>query len=613
MLAQDAFPSRLEVAKQGVRDCLESFSGQQVGLVIYGGSSSISCPLTNDYDFVRYMLNQVEPRSVEFGGTLLLSAVEKSIDQVLDSDRAGYHDLVVLTDGEDHGPGIEKLAERIKESGVSPLLVGIGDSVSGSRIPISNDEGTMIPLKHEGAIVYTKLQDEDLARLARLSPGGSYVKAGTSPFHLGDIYRDFAEGKESLRSEGGTGYVVYKEGAFWILPLAFALTLLRKGRSSWQGGSTALIGFLTIVMSAPKTEAQEGLDSVDFEQASEWLKAERFADAGTAFNEVALRMEASGDSRERLAVVTFNEGLSYHSLAKATLEASPREALSAAVYAQDLFFKSARLWPENRRSGMRLNSVAFLIEEIEARIETEEKRAQERDEAIEELLNRIRALLEAQTELKDRVAEADIDRRPVNRRAPRPANEPERTPLNAEATGAAFEDGQNILRLEGMSIRERMSEMDDEYTLLGAAGSEGRTLESILNRPMELMGEAIEAQREAEELLPQWGHWPAARSRQSVAIDRLQEILDLFASSSDEEGEGEWDEEDWEEYMDSDEGESMSSSLPVKGDFRQDSLMQPLPVPSFSAEDVLMEEMGNQQFRQQQRAKAQAGKVEKDW
>jgi hypothetical protein len=127
------------------------------------------------------------------------------------------------------------------------------------------------------------------------------------------------------------------------------------------------------------------------------------------------------------------------------------------------------------------------------------------------------------------------------------------------------------------------------------------------------MGEAVGGQLEAEELLSQWHYWSAARVRQSVAIDRLQEILDLFASNRDDEGEGEWDDEDWEEYVDTDPGEAVASSLPMKGEFREDSLMQPLPIPNFSVEDVLMEEMGSQQFRQEQRAKANAGKVEKDW
>jgi len=127
------------------------------------------------------------------------------------------------------------------------------------------------------------------------------------------------------------------------------------------------------------------------------------------------------------------------------------------------------------------------------------------------------------------------------------------------------------------------------------------------------MQKALEAQKEAEELLPQWRYWISARARQSETIDRLQEILDLFASNSEDEGEGDWNEEDWEEFMDTDPGEAVAASMPMKGEFRKDAMMQPLPIPNFSAEDILMEEKSSQQFRQQQRAKANAGKVEKDW
>ncbi|MCH2613093.1 MAG: VWA domain-containing protein, partial [Opitutales bacterium] len=162
MLARDAYPSRLEAAKQGIRDCLDGFEGEQVGLVIYAGSSSISCPLTTAYDIVRYMLSQIQPRSVEYGGSLLLSAIEKCVDQVLSSERRGFQDIILLTDGEDHGPGIELVARRIKESEAKLLIVGLGDSQSGSRIPILNEEGETIPLKHKGEIVYTRLRDKEL-------------------------------------------------------------------------------------------------------------------------------------------------------------------------------------------------------------------------------------------------------------------------------------------------------------------------------------------------------------------------------------------------------------------------------------------------------------------
>ena len=101
MLAQDVPPSRLEVAKQGIREALDQFSNQRVGLIVYGGSASILCPLTSDYAFARYMLDQAHPRSVDFGGTTLQAAIEKAVDQVFIDGRENVQDLIILTDGED--------------------------------------------------------------------------------------------------------------------------------------------------------------------------------------------------------------------------------------------------------------------------------------------------------------------------------------------------------------------------------------------------------------------------------------------------------------------------------------------------------------------------------
>jgi hypothetical protein len=78
--------------------------------------------------------------------------------------------------------------------------------------------------------VYTKLQDRVLGELARLSPDSQYEKLGTLPFHLGEIYREFAIGKEATAMGGEAGYVVYREAAFFLMPVAFVLVLLRRLR-----------------------------------------------------------------------------------------------------------------------------------------------------------------------------------------------------------------------------------------------------------------------------------------------------------------------------------------------------------------------------------------------
>ena len=123
MLAEDAAPSRLEVAKQGVRDALQTFENERVGLIVYAGSASILCPLTYDYDFVRYMLEQANPRTVDFGGTTVQSAVEKAVDQVFVAGRENVQDLIVLTDGGDHGSVVTKTVDLLNTKAASPHQV----------------------------------------------------------------------------------------------------------------------------------------------------------------------------------------------------------------------------------------------------------------------------------------------------------------------------------------------------------------------------------------------------------------------------------------------------------------------------------------------------------
>ena len=123
-------------------------------------------------------------------------------------------------------------------------------------------------------------------------------------------------------------------------------------------------------------------------------------------------------------------------------------------------------------------------------------------------------------------------------------------------------------------------------------------------------------QGRAGELLRQWSSWPDARVQQQFTIDKIQEILDLLASDQSEDwDEGDWEdwEEDWDDMEFSDSEGGMNASMEGQGDLAAGAEMQALPVPNYSVEDILMEEQGSLQFRQQQRAAANEGKVEKDW
>jgi hypothetical protein len=84
-------------------------------------------------------------------------------------------------------------------------------------------------------------------------------------------------------------------------------------------------------------------------------------------------------------------------------------------------------------------------------------------------------------------------------------------------------------------------------------------------------------------------------------------------SSEDSENEAFDDYEDMYEEAYSEMSESMPDSSYHEGDLAAGSNMQALPAPNYSIEDILLEEKGSLQFRQQKRANANAAKVEKDY
>ncbi|MFC7336816.1 VWA domain-containing protein [Haloferula chungangensis] len=588
MLAEDAHPSRLEAAKQGVRDALEGFGTERAGLVIYAGSATILCPLTYDYDFVRYMLEQVSPRAVDFGGTTVLSAVEKSVDNVFSDERSGMQDLVVLSDGEDHVPDTKRVAELLESRGVDLLLVGLGDPTSSSRIPIENEEGGKSYLKQDGDFVSTRLNEEVLRGLAEDCRGASFVAPGTAAFDLGDLYANFAMDKPAEGAVGADSFVVYREAGFGLIAVALVLLLL--------GGRMGRAGIGVMLMSLAFLQPMRA-ESVVFDEARALQVEGKFDEALEAYGEV------EGQTSFQTAAIRFNQALCYLNRAEGLAGESPGGALEAARQAQRCFLEAARLDPGLERAGRRLDSTAVRISAYAAALKEKEQEEQALQEKLDKIIEHLKELHEKQSELRTKVAER-LPKRGSNSSPP------------ASGEGEEFGREQGSLKSEAQSIEGEMTALDQEML---AGMPEGTPPEmSMMRVPLRLMTELLGAQDKAREALAEWSRWAESAAQQQVAILKIEEILaileggDSGESEEGEDDEGEWDEEgDWEDYEDSEDG--MPSSMPMEGDLAAGSEMAPLPVPNYSAEELLMEEQGNMQFREQQRAKGQAGKVEKDW
>jgi hypothetical protein len=254
------------------------------------------------------------------------------------------------------------------------------------------------------------------------------------------------------------------------------------------------------------------------------------------------------------------------------------------------------------------------VTELQVRIAEEAEEQNEMEAQMEQLLDLLQALLEAQQGLRKKVTDSDVDRRHPKRAKNAPAPPPIEQPSDAAANAPIFVNAQRALKAEAARLYIEMQKLD---ATMSPPVPEGiPPMDSILAEPLKLMVKVPEAMERASNLLEGWNGWPAGRSEQQIAERLIEEILSLLGNSSSDESDGdEWDEMDEDgEYEYSDEmDESMMSSMPMEGDFAAGGEMQALPVPNYSAEDILMEEQGSLQFRQQQRAKANAGKVEKDY
>jgi Ca-activated chloride channel family protein len=614
MLAEDVAPSRLAVAKQAVRDALKTFSHERVGLVVYAGSATILCPLTYDYDFVRYMLEQTHTRSVDFGGTTVQSAVEKVVDQVFVGERAGVQDLVILTDGGDHGSQMPRVAELLAEGGVDLLLVGIGNPDAGATIPLVDAAGVRTLLRSKDALVYTQLEDASLRDLAAQSADAVYVPVGMRAFDLGQLYADYVDGREVSVFEGHEGVVVYQEAALFCIIPALLLLLLSECWGSHRRALGRAAVLAAVLCGMPDAEGVGPPPSTQFAEGVTLYRAGSFAEAEAVFSELESSSAASTLVAAELAALQLNRGLCLVELSKAESGTSASLALSYAQQAQSAFLAAKRYAPQLARSGMRVESTAAWVASLRAQIAEDEQVKDAQQATIEELLERLQALLEAQQNLRQQVADSDVNRRRPRRRRNAPPPAPIVAPADASTNAPRFVALQAALKPDAESIYTAMQQLDVQMRPPAIEGLP--PIDSLLAEPVELMAKVPVAMAQAGPLLANWSSWPAARGQQGVAEQLIEEILNLLGNNGADESEGdEWSEmEDGDEYDYADEmSDSTMSSLPMEGDFSAGGEMQALPLPNYSVEDILLEEQGNLQFRQQQRASANAAKVEKDY
>ncbi|MGI9333266.1 MAG: VWA domain-containing protein [Gammaproteobacteria bacterium] len=207
MLAEEGGRTRLDRARIAIGELVDAISvtgGHRLALIAFAGRASLLCPLTSDYDLFRERLAAASPDKAPRAGSHLGYGIRQALHGFGGLTR-DYSDIVLVSDGEDHGSAPISAAKNAADLGVSIYAVGIGDAEIGAPVPAplsrsagadtdaidsssNTADGAGRPIMaHNGAPVLSRMNAELLSKMARLS-AGAYLGETVADVRLGEFY-----------------------------------------------------------------------------------------------------------------------------------------------------------------------------------------------------------------------------------------------------------------------------------------------------------------------------------------------------------------------------------------------------------------------------------------
>lgn len=174
MNAHDVQPTRLEKVKYELKNIVEAFNSDRIGIIIFSSEAFMQAPLTFDQNALNLFIETLNSSLVPHGGTNfappLRMALEKLNEEESPVTRQKSKIIILISDGEDFGEESLKVAQEIDEQGIKLFTLGVGTE-SGSRIRVNG----VFKKDNEGNDVITKLDSKGLRKFAT-ETGGQYFE-----------------------------------------------------------------------------------------------------------------------------------------------------------------------------------------------------------------------------------------------------------------------------------------------------------------------------------------------------------------------------------------------------------------------------------------------------
>ena len=222
MAAMDFKPkTRLEAAKDVVREFIEGRENDQIGMVVFAGQSYTQCPLTLDYGILLGLLDHVHIGMIE-DGTAIGTAIANCVNRLRES-KAKSKVVILLTDGVNNKGEIDpitaaKIARTMK---VKIYTIGVGTK---GKAPFKVDDAFGTRYRW----METEIDEESLQQIASLTDA-KYYRA-MDERKLKAIYEEI--GKLEKTKIKTREYTQYNERCGYLLWPALGLLLLEIGMAN---------------------------------------------------------------------------------------------------------------------------------------------------------------------------------------------------------------------------------------------------------------------------------------------------------------------------------------------------------------------------------------------
>ncbi|MBN3518378.1 VWA domain-containing protein [Algoriphagus lutimaris] len=216
---QDFTPNRLEAAKSTAVDFINGRFGDRIGMVVFAGEAYSLAPLTNDYQLLTDLIEDISFNMMEAKGTAIGSAIASATNRMKESESASKV-LILLSDGESNAGNVDPLfaAELASALDIKIYTIAVGKD---GMVPYGTD------FFGRPQMVESYLDETTLREIAKIG-NGEFFRASDGGT-LNSIFEriDTLEKAEIIENRYKETSDYYRIYLFWGILLFFVWLLLK--------------------------------------------------------------------------------------------------------------------------------------------------------------------------------------------------------------------------------------------------------------------------------------------------------------------------------------------------------------------------------------------------